>query len=79
MNNLRLPLSLFAASLLTASVLCASDWPMWGGSPSRNMVSTGKGLPMPEAIAPGKFLPKTETIDPKSTKSVRWVTKLSQR
>ena len=79
MNNLRLPLSLFAASLLTASVLCASDWPMWGGSPSRNMVSTGKGLPMPEAIAPGKFLPKTETIDPKSTKSVRWVTKLGSQ
>ena len=22
-----------------------SDWPMWGGTPSRNMVSAAKGLP----------------------------------
>jgi len=79
MNNLRLPLSLFAASLLTAPVLRAADWPMWGGSPTRNMVSSGKGLPEPEAISPGKFLPKSETIDPKTTKSVRWVSKLGSQ
>ena len=57
----------------------AADWPMWGGSPSRNMVSPGKGLPAPEEISPGKFLPKSETIDPKSTKNVRWVSKLGSQ
>ena len=63
MNNLRsLSLSLFAA-VCTAAPTLAGDWPMWGGTPSRNMVSPGKGIPTD--IVSGKFLPKTETIDPK--------------
>ena len=77
MNNLRsLSLSLFAA-VCTAAPAHAGDWPMWGGTPSRNMVSPGKGIP--EDIVSGKFLPKTETIDPKSTKNIRWVTKLGSQ
>jgi len=52
---------------------------MWGGSITRNMVSPDKNIPAPADIAPGKFLPKTETIDPKSTKNVRWVTKLGSQ
>lgn len=79
MNNLRLTLSVFAATLLAAPLVRAADWPMWGGSPSRNMVSTGKNLPAPEEISAGKFLPKSETIDPKSTKHVRWVSKLGSQ
>ncbi|MEO6246784.1 MAG: PQQ-binding-like beta-propeller repeat protein [Opitutaceae bacterium] len=77
MNNVRLPLFLSVAVLVSASALHAADWPMWGGSPTRNMVSSGKGLP--EEIVPGKFLPKSETIDPKSTKNVRWVNKLGSQ
>ena len=77
MNNLRsLSLSLFAA-VCTAAPTLAGDWPMWGGTPSRNMVSPGKGIPTD--IVSGKFLPKTETIDPKSTKNIRWVTKLGSQ
>jgi outer membrane protein assembly factor BamB len=73
-------LSLAAAVLLASPLSRAADWPMWGGSLSRNMVSvSGKGLPHPEEISPGKFLPKSETIDPKTTKHVRWVSKLGSQ
>ena len=38
--SLGLSLALFAAL-----PLCAGDWPMWGGTPSRNMVSSEKNIP----------------------------------
>lgn len=69
----------FTFTLPFTSAAAAADWPMWGGSPTRNMVSSAKGLPEPEAIVPGKFLPKSETIDPKSTKHVKWVVKLGSQ
>jgi outer membrane protein assembly factor BamB len=64
------------ATLATAP-LFAVDWPMWGGSQSRNMVTTAKGIP--DDIVSGKFLPKSETIDMKTTKNVRWVAKLGSQ
>ncbi|MDP3069123.1 MAG: PQQ-binding-like beta-propeller repeat protein [Opitutaceae bacterium] len=79
LSKLRPYAALAFAFGLTSALAGAADWPMWGGSPSRNMVSTSKGLPAPEAISAGKFLPKTETIDPKSTKHVRWVAKLGSQ
>ena len=42
-----------------ASIGVSADWPMWGGTPSRNMVSPLKGLPT--------------TWDVKSGKNVKWV------
>jgi hypothetical protein len=53
------------ATLLSASAGHAADWPMWGGTPTRNMVAKASGIP--DDIDSGKFLPKSETIDPKST------------
>src|SRR6266508_6702693 len=38
------------------------DWPMWGGTPDRNMVSKMKGLPI--------------TWDIKTKKHLTWVTQL---
>ena len=56
----------FLAAVATAGLplLHAADWPMWGGSPSRNMVAVAQGIP--DDIHSGKFIPKTETIDPKT-------------
>jgi outer membrane protein assembly factor BamB len=65
-----------AASLLIVAVLAganpiqASDpgpnsWPMWGGTPDRNMVSNMKGLP-------GEW-------DIKTKKNVKWVAKLGSQ
>ncbi|MCU1265843.1 MAG: Pyrrolo-quinoline quinone repeat-containing protein [Acidobacteria bacterium] len=41
------------------------DWPMWGGSPDRNMVSNMKGLPT--------------TWDVKTKKNVKWVAQLGSQ
>jgi len=77
MSNLRL-LSLCLFTTVSAVPFAAgADWPMWGGSPSRNMVGSATGIP--DDISSGKFLPKSETIDPKSTKNIRWVTKLGSQ
>ena len=54
--------------------LSAADWPMWGGDPSRNMVSQEKGLP--SVFDAGKFKAGSEEIDLATTKNVKWVVKL---
>src|SRR5688572_589602 len=41
------------------------DWPMWGGSPDRNMVSDAKGLPT--------------TWDVKTGKNIKWVAALGSQ
>ncbi len=43
---------------VTAFPLISQDWPMWGGSPQRNMASSLKNLP--------------ETWDVKSGKNIKW-------
>jgi outer membrane protein assembly factor BamB len=54
-----------SASRLTASDPGTGDWPMWGGTPDRNMVSNMKGLP-------------TEW-DVKTKKNVKWVANLGSQ
>ena len=71
------PAALLALLALSAAPAAANDWPMWGGSASRNMVQRATGLP--DDVVTGKLIPKTETIDPQSTKNVRWVTKLGSQ
>src|SRR5437870_12006996 len=43
----------------------SADWPMWGGTPDRNMVSTMKGLPT--------------AWDVKSKKNIKWVAQLGSQ
>jgi len=65
--------ALVAAALLTAAATTAhlmaadagSEWPMWGGTPDRNMVSTMKGLPA--------------EWDIKTKKNVKWVADLGSQ
>ena len=52
------------AVLVTGATLSA-DWPMWGGTPSRNMVSPLKGMPT--------------TWDVKTGKNVKWVAELGSQ
>jgi outer membrane protein assembly factor BamB len=72
MNNTRrvlisvaLVLGATSASRLTASDPNTGDWPMWGGTPDRNMVSAMKGLP-------GDW-------DIKTKKNVKWVADLGSQ
>ena len=53
------------AATLSASDPGTSDWPMWGGTPDRNMVSNMKGLP-------------TEW-DVKTKKNVKWMAELGSQ
>jgi outer membrane protein assembly factor BamB len=69
--RLRILLGVAAVAILltpgvrTAGNPASGDWPMWGGSPERNMVSLMKGLPT--------------SWDIKSGKNVKWVAKLGSQ
>jgi outer membrane protein assembly factor BamB len=60
----------FSAILLLPALLAASEpgsgnWPMWGGTPDRNMVSGMKGLPSEWDVATGK--------------NIKWMAKLGSQ
>jgi outer membrane protein assembly factor BamB len=53
------------AATLSASDPGTADWPMWGGTPDRNMVSNMKGLPT--------------DWDVKTKKNVKWIAELGSQ
>jgi len=57
--------ALFLLVLFASPAVLQADWPMWGGTPARNMVSPLKGMP-------------TEW-DVKTGKNVRWVAELGSQ
>lgn len=63
--------------LLAAGGALAADWPTWGGSNDRNMVSDEKGLPID--IVPGDKIKGSDDIDLSTTKNVAWVAKLGSQ
>jgi hypothetical protein len=70
MRNILLALSLVLMAAASPARLVASDpgggdWPMWGGTPDRNMVSNMKGLPL--------------EWDVKTKKNVKWVAELGSQ
>jgi outer membrane protein assembly factor BamB len=52
-------------ALMARSDPSGTDWPMWGGTPDRNMVSSMKGLPT--------------TWDIKTKKNIKWVAELGSQ
>jgi outer membrane protein assembly factor BamB len=56
---------LLTPALFKASETGTGDWPMWGGTPDRNMVSSMKGLPA--------------EWDVKTGKNIKWVAKLGSQ
>lgn len=73
MNRLARTL-LAAVALLPAATLSADDWPQWGRTNARNMVSAEKNLP--ETFDPGKAKEGKDEIDLGTTKNIKWVAKL---
>ena len=59
------PVALLGSVHVFASDPGTGDWPMWGGTPDRNMVSNMKGLPT--------------DWDIKTKKNVKWVAKLGSQ
>ncbi len=70
-NKIGILFAVSAAACLTASAHAdptrekKGDWPMWGGSPDRNMISHEKGIP--------------STWDVKTKKNVKWVAPLGSQ
>src|SRR5258705_6478528 len=54
-----------SVQLVSASDPGSGDWPMWGGTPDRNMVSNQKGMPT--------------SWDVKTNKNIKWVRKLGSQ
>lgn len=78
--------SLFAIALCVSAggvrQVAAQDWPQWGGTPSRNMYSTVKGLP--DHFSKGKsgeikFKTGTEEVDRSSAENLKWVAKIGSQ
>jgi hypothetical protein len=55
----------FLTPVSSASDPSSGDWPMWGGTPDRNMTSSMKGLPT--------------SWDVKAKKNVKWVAQLGSQ
>ncbi len=71
----RLILSL--AALVASLPSVRADWPEWGGTNSRNMVSPGKNPPL--EISPGKKIKGKDDVDLTTTKGLKWVTRLGSQ
>jgi outer membrane protein assembly factor BamB len=52
----------------------AADWPQWGGTDHRNLVSDETGLP--SSFVPGQKDPATGNIDLATTQNVKWGVRL---
>lgn len=63
-----------SCAVIVSANASAGDWPQWGGTPSRNMVSVEERLP--SSFEPGKKRPDGSGIDLSTTRNVRWVAKL---
>jgi outer membrane protein assembly factor BamB len=59
-----------------ASCALAGDWPQWGGTDARNMVSEEKGLP--ETFVPGERDAMADQIKMETTRNVKWAFRLCQ-
>jgi outer membrane protein assembly factor BamB len=67
---------LFSLSLL-ALPLAAGDWPQWGNTLDKNMVSDAKDLPV--EWSPGKKKEGTEEFDLATAKNVKWIAKIGSQ
>src|SRR5215475_6150068 len=58
-------ISIAAVKTISASDPGGGDWPMWGGTPDRNMVSNMKGMPT--------------SWDVKTKKNIKWIASLGSQ
>lgn len=66
-----------AVAVAAAGSSLAADWPQWGGTQSKNMVSSEKNLPA--KFEAGKRKRGTEEVDMATTENCRWVAKLGSQ
>ena len=61
---------------LLSGIACGKDWPQWGGSDAKNMVSEEQGLP--DSFVPGEKDPVAGEVKLETTRNVRWGHKLCE-
>jgi outer membrane protein assembly factor BamB len=64
-------------NVFAVGLLLADDWPQWGGTQSKNMVSNEKNLPV--KFEAGKRIKGTEDIDMSTTLNCKFVLKLGSQ
>ena len=62
------------AMALTTREACAVDWPQWGGTAAKNMVSLEGSLP--HTFVPGEKNPQGSGILMSTTRNVRWAARI---
>lgn len=67
-------LAVLAALLTSTSDVSADDWPQWGGTASKNMVSLEKNLPA--TFEPGKKDPQGGGVRMNTTENVKWAARV---
>jgi outer membrane protein assembly factor BamB len=72
----QITLHLITAAALVGSAM-AQDWPMWGGTPDRNMVGNAKNIPTDIVI--GETDGETEVVDMAGSKNLLWTAKLGSQ
>lgn len=77
MRRTTLAALLAPAALAAALPVVAADWPTWGGTPARNMVSAETNLPAD--AKPGKVNDDTGEVDLKDAQHVAWAAKLGSQ
>lgn len=65
------------ALILGTESASSADWPQWGGTDSKNMVSSEKGIP--DSFVPGEKSPQGTGIDLATTRHVKWVVRLGSQ
>ena len=64
----------FMTALLLAASVPAADWPQWGGTNQRNLVSSETHLP--ESVSPGKLVDGQQRLDLSTALNVAWAVRL---
>ena len=67
-------LVVFCSMLLTTHGLRGGDWPQWGGTACKNMVSLERDLP--ETFVPGSKNPQGSGLLMSTTKNVKWAARI---
>ncbi|HYF48238.1 MAG TPA: PQQ-binding-like beta-propeller repeat protein, partial [Planctomycetota bacterium] len=67
----------FLLAVVCVSAAAAADWPQWGNTPDRNMVTDVKDLPV--EWNPGTKNVETEEFDLATAKNVKWIAKLGSQ
>lgn len=66
-----------AALGFSAQASDGGDWPMWGRTADRNMISPAGNIP--QKLEPGTMIEGTEKVDMSTTENVLWVAKLGSQ